>query len=53
VNVALQKTMDLLLDIREKAKTGKDFKLSDEIRAKLTEAGIQIKDTKEGSLWKI
>jgi cysteinyl-tRNA synthetase len=52
-NSALQKAMDLLLNIRNKAKTGRDFKLSDEIRDKLIEAGIQIKDTKECSLWKI
>lgn len=52
-NSALQKAMALLLSIRHNAKTGRDFKLSDEIRDKLIEAGIQIKDTKEGSLWKI
>lgn len=51
-NGALEKVMDLVLDIRNKAKTGKDFKLSDEIRDKLIAAGIQIKDTKEGSTWK-
>jgi len=49
---ALEKVMELVLDIRSKAKTGKDFKLSDEIRDKLIAAGIQIKDTKEGSTWK-
>ena len=46
-NSALQKAMALLLSIRHNAKTGRDFKLSDEIRDKLIEAGIQIKDTKE------
>ena len=45
--------MELVLEIRSKAKTGKDFKLSDEIRDKLIDAGIQVKDTKEGSTWKI
>ena len=49
---ALEKVMELVLDIRSKAKMGKDFKLSDEIRDKLIAAGIQIKDTKEGSTWK-
>jgi cysteinyl-tRNA synthetase len=49
---ALNKVMELVLDIRAKAKTGKDFKLSDEIRDRLIAAGIQVKDTKEGSLWK-
>ena len=51
LNASLEKVIQLVLDIRTKAKTGKDFQLSDEIRDKLTEAGIQIKDTKEGSTW--
>lgn len=50
---ALEKVMDLVLEIRNNAKKGKDFKLSDEIRDKLIAAGIQVKDGKEGSSWKI
>jgi len=50
---ALNKVMDLILEIRAQAKVGRDFKLSDEIRDKLLAAGIQVKDTKEGSSWKI
>jgi cysteinyl-tRNA synthetase len=53
MNASLDKVIQLVLDIRAKAKTGRDFKLSDEIRDKLVEAGIQIKDTKEGSTWKV
>jgi len=53
LDTALGKVMDLVLEMRAKAKTGKDFKLSDEIRDKLIAAGIQIKDTKEGSTWKV
>jgi cysteinyl-tRNA synthetase len=53
VDGALEKVMELVLEIRSKAKTGKDFKLSDDIRDKLIGAGIQVKDTKEGSTWKI
>lgn len=53
LDTALSKVMELVLDMRTKAKTGKDFKLSDEIRDKLISAGIQIKDTKEGTTWKI
>jgi cysteinyl-tRNA synthetase len=52
-NDTLNKIIALVLDIRAKAKTGRDFQLSDEIRDKLIEAGIQIKDTKEGSTWKL
>lgn len=50
---AFSQVMDLVLEMRAKAKTGKDFKLSDEIRDKLLAAGIQIKDSKEGTTWKV
>jgi cysteinyl-tRNA synthetase len=53
LDTALAKVMDLILEIRAQAKKGKDFKLSDEIRDKLIAAGIQIKDTKEGTAWKV
>jgi cysteinyl-tRNA synthetase len=43
----------MVLDIRNKAKVDKNFSLSDEIRNKLTDAGVQIKDGKEGASWKI
>ena len=50
---ALSKVMELIIDIRAKVKADKNFELSDKIRDKLTDAGIQIKDTKEGTAWKI
>lgn len=49
----LEKVMKLVLDIRTKAKANKDFATSDEIRIKLTDAGIQIKDSKEGTTWSV
>lgn len=49
----LDKVMSFLLSMRAKAKTEKNFSLSDDIRNSLTDAGIQIKDGKEGSSWKI
>jgi cysteinyl-tRNA synthetase len=49
----LGNVVNLVLDIRNKAKTEKNFQLSDEIRNKLSEAGVQVKDSKEGSTWKI
>ncbi len=39
----------ILIDIRFKAKMEKNFQLSDEIRKKLDELGITLKDTKEGT----
>lgn len=50
---ALSKVMELIIDIRAKVKADKNFELSDKIRDQLIDAGIQIKDTKEGTAWKI
>ncbi|MBS1634862.1 MAG: cysteine--tRNA ligase [Bacteroidetes bacterium] len=50
---ALEKVMNLVLDMRTKAKANKDFATSDQIRDKLSEAGIQVKDGKEGATWTI
>jgi len=49
----LGKVVDMVLDLRTKAKADKNFALSDEIRNKLTDAGVEVKDGKEGSTWKI
>jgi cysteinyl-tRNA synthetase len=52
-NAALNKVMQLVLDLRAKVKANKDFATSDEIRNKLAEAGIQVKDSKDGATWTI
>lgn len=52
-NAALEKVMQLMLDLRAKAKANKDFSTSDEIRNKLGDAGIQVKDGKEGASWSL
>lgn len=52
-NIALEKVMKLLLELRTKAKLDKNFKLSDEIRDQLILSGIELKDSKEGTDWKI
>jgi cysteinyl-tRNA synthetase len=43
------KLIQLLIDIRLKAKKEKNFQLSDEIRMRLDELGIALKDTKDGT----
>ena len=45
--------MELLLELRLELRKEKKFELSDLIRKRLDEAGIQIKDTREGSTWQI
>jgi cysteinyl-tRNA synthetase len=52
-NQVLDKVIHLVLDIRNDAKSKKDFALSDKIRDNLNDAGVEIKDGKEGSSWKI
>ena len=43
--------MKLVLKLRTNAKTNKDFDSADLIRDELEKAGIQIKDSREGSSW--
>lgn len=45
--------MQLLLDIRQKAKEQKDWTASDQIRDELAKLGFEIKDTKNGAEWKL
>jgi cysteinyl-tRNA synthetase len=45
----LEESIKLLIKIREEARENKDFKLSDKIRNKLEQIGIQLKDLKEGT----
>ncbi len=50
---AFGKAVDLLLDIRQKAKENKDWATSDQIRNELAKAGFEIKDGKDGAEWKL
>ncbi len=45
--------IDLLLDMRAKAKASKDWTTSDFIRDKLAEIGFDVKDTKDGFEWSL
>jgi cysteinyl-tRNA synthetase len=51
-NEMLNNVVQLLLEERQQAKLKKDFETGDRIRNKLTEMGIEIKDTKNGTEWK-
>jgi len=52
-NELLEKVIDILLNERIIAKEKKDYETSDRIRQKLNSIGIEIKDTKNGTEWKI
>jgi cysteinyl-tRNA synthetase len=45
--------MQLLIDLRQEAKQDKNYALSDIIRKKLSEIGIELKDGKEGTSFTI
>ncbi len=50
---SLDAVMELVLELRQQARADRNFATADLIRAKLTEAGITIKDGKDGSSWSV
>jgi cysteinyl-tRNA synthetase len=50
---AYSKVVDMVLDLRAKAKAAKDWATSDQIRDALAAAGFEVKDTKDGVTWKL
>ena len=44
--------IELLIDLRSEAKKSKNYQLADDIRNKLNEIGIELKDTKDGVTFK-
>ncbi len=52
-NDLMSPLVDMLLEMRQKAKEDKDWALSDKIRDRLTAIGIRVKDGKEGVNWEL
>ncbi len=52
-NDLLNDVVEMLLNIRQKAKADKDWATSDRIRDGLTKLGITVKDRKDGFDWEI
>ncbi|MDY6438971.1 MAG: cysteine--tRNA ligase [Prevotella sp.] len=50
---AFGKVVDMVLELRAKAKAAKDWATSDHIRDELAQAGFEVKDTKDGATWKL
>ena len=48
-----EQAVDLLLEVRAQAKAAKDWATSDLIRDRLSQAGFDIKDTKQGAEWSL
>ena len=49
----LDAAMDIILELRKNARENKDWGTSDIIRDKLNEAGIVVKDGKDGTSWTV
>ena len=49
----LDKVVKMVIDLRVSAKENKDFKTADAIRDQLKNAGINLKDTKNGMEWSL
>jgi len=45
--------VDMVLELRAKAKANKDWATSDLIRDQLAAAGFEVKDTKDGATWRL
>jgi cysteinyl-tRNA synthetase len=45
--------IEMVLQLRNDAKTGRDFETADRIRNELTKLGITVKDRKDGADWEI
>ena len=50
---ALDKAMQIILNLRQQARAEKNWALSDQLRDALNEAGITVKDGKEGASWSL
>ncbi len=52
-NDKLEGVVNMLISMRNEARANKDFSLSDQIRNKLAEMGIELKDSKEGTTFSL
>ncbi len=50
---AFGRVVDMVLDLRAKAKAAKDWATSDRIRDELAALGFEVKDTKDGATWRL
>ena len=50
INPSLNSAMELLIEIRKESRANKDFATSDKIRNQLSEAGIILKDERNGNM---
>jgi len=52
-NQVINNLMNIILNLRRDARTNKDWATSDRLRDALAQAGVIIKDTKDGASWEL
>jgi cysteinyl-tRNA synthetase len=52
VNELLDRVMDVMIELRKKARAEKNFALADAIRDGLTKIGVTLEDTPTGTIWR-
>jgi len=52
-NQVISNLMNIIIDLRRDARANKDWTTSDRLRDALAQAGVSIKDTKDGATWDI
>jgi cysteinyl-tRNA synthetase len=52
-NAVINNLIQIILDLRREARSNKDWVGSDRLRDALAQAGVIIKDTKEGATWEL
>jgi len=50
--VAAAPFIELLMELREDLRRAKQFDLADSIRSRLSELGVALEDSREGTVWK-
>ena len=53
LNQKTEELLKILIEVRDKLRKKKEWDLSDEIRKKLKNIGIQLEDRKEETEWRI
>lgn len=48
---SMESIMSLIIDLRKRLRQEKNFALADEIRHRLAELKIELKDTPQGTTW--
>jgi len=52
-NQVISNLVNIILDLRLQARTNKDWATSDRLRDALAQAGVSIKDTRDGATWEL